>query len=88
MRQIVLILGTTASGKTSLAIELANQLSEGGECICADSMQVYQRMDIGTAKPTKQEQATAPHHLLNIAIFFFAIIIQHIFSIKWTYNRF
>ena len=67
MRPIVLILGPTAGGKTSLAISLAQQLPNGGECICADSMQVYRGMDIGTAKPTEQEQASAPHHLLNIA---------------------
>ena len=51
MRPIVLILGPTAGGKTSLAISLAQQLPNGGECICADSMQVYRGMDIGTAKP-------------------------------------
>ena len=67
MRPIVLILGPTAGGKTSLAISLAQQLPDGGECICADSMQVYRGMNIGTAKPTEQEQASAPHHLLNIA---------------------
>lgn len=67
MRPIVLILGPTAGGKTSLAISLAQQLPGGGECICADSMQVYRGMDIGTAKPTEQEQASSPHHLLNIA---------------------
>ena len=49
MRPIVLILGPTAGGKTSLAISLAQQLPNGGECICADSMQVYRGMDIGTA---------------------------------------
>ena len=66
MRPIVLILGPTAGGKTSLAISLAQQLPDGGECICADSMQVYRGMDIGTATPTEEEQATVPHHLLNI----------------------
>lgn len=66
MRPIILILGPTAGGKTSLAISLANSLTSGGECICADSMQVYRGMDIGTAKPTKEEQAQAVHHLFDI----------------------
>lgn len=61
-----MILGPTAGGKTRLAIDLARSLPGGGECICADSMQVYRGMDIGTAKPTNEEQAEAPHHLLDI----------------------
>ena len=67
MRPIVLILGPTAGGKTTLAIELAKQLEGGGECIIADSMQVYRGMDIGTAKPTQEEQRQAVHHLIDIA---------------------
>ena len=67
MRPIVLILGPTAGGKTSLSISLAQQLPACGECICADSMQVYRGMDIGTAKPTTEEQAAVPHHLLDVA---------------------
>ena len=67
MRPIVLILGPTAGGKTALSIELAKNLQGGGECICADSMQIYRGMDIGTAKPTSYEQATVTHHLLDIA---------------------
>ena len=63
---IILILGPTAGGKTSLSIELANRLPGGGECICADSMQIYREMDIGTAKPTPAERAAAPHHLLDM----------------------
>ena len=66
MRPIILILGPTAGGKTSLAISLANQLDGGGECICADSMQIYKNMNIGTAKPTQEEQAQAIHHLVDI----------------------
>jgi tRNA dimethylallyltransferase len=66
MRPIILILGPTAGGKTSVAISLANQLDGGGECICADSMQVYKNMDIGTAKPTQEERAQAVHHLVDI----------------------
>ncbi|MBT4530956.1 MAG: tRNA (adenosine(37)-N6)-dimethylallyltransferase MiaA [Phycisphaerae bacterium] len=67
MRPIILILGPTAGGKTSLSIELANRLEGGGECIIADSMQVYKGMDIGTAKPTQDEQQQARHHLIDIA---------------------
>jgi tRNA dimethylallyltransferase len=63
---ILLILGPTAGGKTSLSIELARAVPGGGECICADSMQVYKGMNIGTAKPTAAEQAAAPHHLLDL----------------------
>lgn len=67
-RPIILILGPTAGGKTSLSIELANLLpgNGGGEIISADSMQVYRGMDIGTAKPTPKERAQAPHHLIDI----------------------
>ncbi len=66
MRPTILILGPTAGGKTTLSIELANQLDGGGECIIADSMQVYTEMNIGTAKPTQQELDAAPHHLVNL----------------------
>ena len=51
-------------GKTALAVELAQRF--GGEIINADSRQVYRGMTIGTAKPTEEEQATAPHHLVDI----------------------
>jgi len=66
-RPVILILGPTAGGKTRLSLELAQRLEPGGgECICADSMQVYRGMNIGTAKPTAQEQAIAPHHLIDL----------------------
>ena len=61
---LVVICGPTASGKTGLAIELAQQC--GGEIICADSRTVYKGMDIGTAKPTAQEQALVPHWGLDL----------------------
>jgi tRNA dimethylallyltransferase len=61
----VVIVGPTAGGKTSLSIELALRLD--GECISADSMQVYRGMDIGTAKPSVAERRGVPHHLLDIA---------------------
>lgn len=62
---VVVIVGPTAGGKTSLSIELALRL--GGECISADSMQVYRGMDIGTAKPSLAERRGVPHHLIDIA---------------------
>lgn len=63
-QKIVAIVGPTASGKSDLAIELAEKFN--GEIICADSRTVYKGMDIGTAKPSKEDQARAPHHLLDI----------------------
>lgn len=60
----VVITGTTASGKTEVAIELAKRIN--GEIISADSMQIYRYMDIGTAKPTKQERDEVKHHLIDI----------------------
>lgn len=61
---VIVIAGETASGKTALAIKLAQQFN--GEIICADSRTVYTGMDIGTAKPTVAEQAAVPHHLINV----------------------
>lgn len=61
---LIVITGPTGSGKTGLAIELAEKY--GGEIICADSRTVYTGMDIGTAKPTEEEQARVPHHLLDV----------------------
>lgn len=63
---LIVIVGPTAGGKTALSIALANELPSGGECLCADSMQVYRGMDIGTAKPTPEERDQAPHHLLDL----------------------
>lgn len=64
---LLILMGPTASGKTTLALDLGQAFKHGAECISADSMQVYQGMDIGTATPTADEQATFPHHLLNVA---------------------
>ena len=63
---IIAIVGPTAGGKTELAIELGKRLSGTGECICADSMQIYRGMDIGTAKPSVAQQREIPHHLLDL----------------------
>jgi len=60
----VAILGPTASGKSALALDLAERL--GGEILCCDSMQVYRGMDIGTAKASPDERAAIPHHLLDM----------------------
>ena len=65
MNPIICIAGPTASGKTALAVALAQEL--GGEVVSCDSMQVYRRMDIGTAKPTVEEMHGIPHHMLDVA---------------------
>ncbi|HET7737357.1 MAG TPA: tRNA (adenosine(37)-N6)-dimethylallyltransferase MiaA [Tepidiformaceae bacterium] len=64
-RRLIAVVGATASGKTELAIRLAERL--GGEVVNADSRQVYRGMDIGTAKPTADERARVPHLLFDIA---------------------
>ena len=63
--KILVIVGPTASGKTRLAVELAHEWN--GEVVSADSMQVYRRMDIGTAKPTAEEMDGIPHHMIDVA---------------------
>jgi len=65
MNNIICIAGPTASGKTALAVQLAKDFD--GEVISCDSMQVYRRMDIGTAKPTTEEMEGVPHHMLGVA---------------------
>jgi tRNA dimethylallyltransferase len=62
---LVLIVGPTAVGKTEIAIQLAERLN--GEIVSADSRLFYRGMDIGTAKPTREEQARVPHHLIDVA---------------------
>jgi len=63
--QVLVVAGPTATGKTRLGIELARRYD--GEIVSADSMQVYRRMDIGTAKADAEERAAAPHHMLDVA---------------------
>jgi len=63
MNQVIVIVGPTASGKTSLSIELAKSCN--GEIISADSMQIYKHMDIGTAKPTLDEMQGIKHYLID-----------------------
>jgi len=60
---LLVVVGPTASGKTALAIELAKAV--GGEIVSADSMQIYRGMDIATAKPTPEDLAEVPHHLIG-----------------------
>ena len=62
---ILVICGPTASGKTALSVALAKAL--GGEVVSADSMQIYRRMDVGTAKPTREEMDGVPHHMIDVA---------------------
>ena len=64
MNNIICIAGPTASGKTALAVELAKITN--GEVISCDSMQIYRHMDIGTAKPTKEEMQGIPHHMIDV----------------------
>jgi len=61
---VIAIIGPTAGGKTDLALEVARKYD--GEIICADSRTVYRGMDLGTAKPTPEEQRLVPHHLLDV----------------------
>ena len=65
MNNIICIAGPTASGKTALAVEMAKLYN--GEVVSCDSMQVYKHMDIGTAKPTKEEMQGIVHHMLDVA---------------------
>ena len=65
MNNLICIAGPTASGKTAFSIALAKELD--GEIVSCDSMQVYRRMDIGTAKPTVEERAGIVHHMLDVA---------------------
>jgi tRNA dimethylallyltransferase len=62
--KVLFLVGPTGSGKSELALALARKLD--GEIISCDAMQVYRKMDIGTAKPTSKEQKTIPHHLINL----------------------
>jgi tRNA dimethylallyltransferase len=62
---LVAVVGATASGKSGLALELAEAV--GGEIVNTDSLQVYRHFDIGTAKPTAAERARVPHHLIDVA---------------------
>jgi tRNA dimethylallyltransferase len=64
VRKLIAVVGPTATSKTALGIRLARAID--GEIVGADSRQVYRRMDIGTAKPTPEERALTPHHLLDV----------------------
>lgn len=62
--KVIVICGPTASGKTALSIELAKKIN--GEIVSCDSMQIYKEMDIGTAKPTKEEMQGVKHYMIDI----------------------
>ena len=62
---LLALVGTTASGKSTVAMELAKNV-RGVEIISVDSMQIYRGMDIGTAKPTKEELELVPHHMIDL----------------------
>ncbi len=62
--ELLAVVGPTASGKTALAVALAERL--GGEVISADSVQVYRGLDVGSGKPTTEERRRAPHHLVSV----------------------
>lgn len=64
MKSIVAVAGPTASGKSALALDICRAV--GGEIVSFDSMQIYKSMNIGTAKPSRDEQAEIPHHLIDI----------------------
>ncbi|KKL54138.1 hypothetical protein LCGC14_2268400, partial [marine sediment metagenome] len=62
--KVVVICGPTGIGKTAVSLEIADRFC--GEIIGADSMQIYRYMDIGTAKPTRDERARIPHHMIDL----------------------
>lgn len=63
--RVILLVGPTGVGKTRMALRMVSRF--GGEIVSADSQQVYRGMDIGTAKPSREEQRQAPHHLIDVA---------------------
>ncbi|MEK7861157.1 MAG: AAA family ATPase, partial [Chloroflexota bacterium] len=62
---LIAVVGPTASGKSALALRVAERL--GGEIVSADSRLVYRGMDVGTAKPTREERTRVRHHLIDVA---------------------
>ena len=64
-KRIIAVVGPTASGKSALALELARRYD--GEIVSCDSMQIYKKMNIGTAKPTEAELLSVRHHMIDVA---------------------
>jgi tRNA dimethylallyltransferase len=62
---LLVVVGPTATGKTGLAVALAERLPGGGEIVSADSVQIYREFDVGSGKPSPEENARAPHHLVS-----------------------
>ncbi|MDY7032527.1 MAG: tRNA (adenosine(37)-N6)-dimethylallyltransferase MiaA [Thermodesulfobacteriota bacterium] len=87
--KIAVIVGPTAIGKSSLALDLASEI--GGELISADSMQVYKHMDIGTAKPTPEERRKVKHHLIDVVFpdeqFSAALFKDQARNVIWSLNK-
>jgi tRNA dimethylallyltransferase len=77
--RVIVISGPTAAGKSSLSLKLGHAI--GGEIISADSMQVYRGLDIGTAKPSLEERASIPHHLIDVSE------IDETFNVASFYQR-
>ena len=80
---LIVVAGATASGKTSLAIALAKRFN--AEVISADSMQIYRRMNIGTAKPDSEEMDGVVHHLIDIIDFIIFILNLFIYASRNMY---
>ena len=69
MKKLIILLGTTASGKTEISLKLVEKLKEmgfGSEIISSDSVQIYKKLNIGSAKPCKSVLKKIPHHLVDI----------------------
>ena len=69
MKKLIVLLGTTASGKTEISLKLVEKLKEMGfssEIISSDSVQIYKKLDIGSAKPSRSILRKIPHHLVDI----------------------
>lgn len=79
MKKLVCVAGPTGSGKTGLGIEIAKKF--GGEIISADSMQIYKKLNIGTAKPNIDEMEGIPHHLIDIISPFFEFSVKEFVDI-------
>jgi len=63
MNKVIVITGPTATGKTALSVRLAQEI--GGEIVSADSIQIYKKLDIGSAKPSMEERSGIPHYLMD-----------------------
>ena len=84
MQKVIVICGPTASGKTALSIELAKRID--GEIVSADSMQIYKEMNIGTAKPSKEEMQGIKHYLIdNVLVDMYQqnLLLYHLLKVQY-----